>query len=67
MSRFTDVISKLRIERAELVKENRAKKARRGGSKKKKSPRKMSFDSPELEAIFNGMPEECKDLIRKGK
>ena len=67
MSRFNDIIDGLHAMRIKLVEDNRAKR-RKGASKKRiKPPKKITFDSPELEAIFNAMPEECKDLIRKGK
>ena len=68
MSRFNDIIDGLHAMRIKLVEDNRAKRRKKGASKKRiKSPKKITFDSPELEAIFNAMPEECKELIRKGK
>jgi hypothetical protein len=69
MNRFTEIIKNLRITRVQIVEENRASKARgkRGSGKRKRKPRELVFDSPELEAIFKSMPEECKALIRDGK
>jgi len=68
MSRFKDIIDRLHATRIKLVEDNRARKRKKGGGgRKKKAPRKITFDSPELEEIFNSMPEECKELIRKGK
>lgn len=68
MSRFTEIVRKLRVARIELIEENRAKKqrAKRAASSRKKKPRKLVFDSPELEEIFNRMPAECQALIRNG-
>ena len=68
MSRFTDIVRSLRAARVQLLEENRAKRSHRAkGGSRKKAPRKLTFASPELEAIFNGMPEECKALIRGDK
>jgi len=65
-NRFTDIVKNLRITRIKLVEDNRARRARKG-SKKPRAPRKLSFDSPELKAVFDGMPEECQALIRNGR
>lgn len=63
MNRFSSIIDSLRLQRLEIIK----KKPRKAGVRKKKDPPKMTFESPELERIFNAMPEDCKELIRRGK
>lgn len=64
MSRFSSIIETLRVDRIELLKSS--KKRRKKGSSKPKRKEKLSFDSPELEKIFNKMPKDMQDYI-KGK
>jgi hypothetical protein len=66
MNRFTVIIQNLRLARKALLEESRAKKTRKKSSRKKKSV-KMTFDSPELEKLFNTMPKGMQDLIKKGE
>lgn len=63
-NRFTEIVRSLRIARVRLVEENRAKKARAKRGSKPRAKRVLVFDSPELAAIFEKMPEGCKDLLR---
>ena len=66
MARFTEIIQKLRVARLEQLEKAKKKRATRKTSKKK-APKKIKFDNPELQALFDKMPNDCKDLIRKGK
>jgi len=65
MSRFTAIIQNLHLERITLVQNNQKKK--KGSGRRKPPVKKMTFASPELEAIFNSFPDSCKDLLRKGR
>lgn len=66
MERFEQIVSNLREER-QLIVANSSHKKKRKAAKNPKQQKKLTFDSPELEAIFNSMPDDCKDLIRYGK
>ena len=56
--RFEEIVGRLHQLREELV--LRSRKRRTGGSRKK--PRaKLTFASPELEAIFNALPIEMRN------
>lgn len=65
MSRFTSIIARLHHERLSILNESRERRARASAPRAKKQA-KISFDSPELEAIFNGLPDDMKELIKKG-
>lgn len=65
MSRFSSIIEEVRSRRALLLIKKRP--SMRKGSKRKVKATKLSFDSPELEALFNKMPKEMQDLVRKGR
>jgi hypothetical protein len=60
-----NLVVSLHLKRDELKKQ--AKAARRKVGRKKKAVVPMRFASPELEKIFNEMPEECRRLIMKGE
>lgn len=64
MNRFTSIVTNLHLVRLSMLAESRARRASR--ITKPKIIKKISFDSPELEAIFNGMPEDMRELIKKG-
>ena len=66
MPRFTEIIENLRVARLKQLEEAQKKRHRKKnkGSRKKKAPKKIAFDNPELQKIFDEMPEDCKDLIR---
>ena len=66
MSRFTNIIANLHLARSAVLQESRQRR-RTGGSAKPKAPKKLSFDSPELEAIFNALPKDMQDLVKKGE
>ncbi len=68
MPRFTEIIKNLRIARLLQLQESQKKRSVKGtGTKKKKATKKLIFDNPQLQKLFDTMPEDCKDLIRKGK
>ena len=70
MSRFTEIILKLRTARQKQLEESQKRSRTSGKSKspkKKKSLKKIVFDNPELQKLFDRMPDDCQDLIRKGK
>lgn len=58
-----DLVTKLHKVRDALMKERRSplRKAR-----SRKVVKKMHFNSPELEKIFNSMPIECQRLVMGG-
>ena len=66
MPRFTEIIKNLRVARLEQLEEAQKKRTRKKSksSKKKKARKKVAFDNPELQKIFDSMPDDCKDLIR---
>ena len=66
--RFTSIITNLREQRKTLLEESKKKKRRGSRSNKPtKRSKTLSFDSPELETLFNSMPRELQDLIKKGE
>ena len=55
MPRFTEIIQNLRIARLKALEESRKKKTRKKSTKKKKASKKIKFDNPELQKIFNAV------------
>lgn len=64
ISRFSSIIDGLREKRAKLLEESK-KKRRAKGAPRKKVMRKIEFESPMLEEIFNAMPKDMQEALRK--
>lgn len=64
LSRFSSIIDELREKRAKLLEESKRKRGG-GAPRKKKKERKIEFESPMLEEIFNKMPRDVQEMLRK--
>lgn len=64
LSRFSSIIDGLREKRAKLLEESR-KKRRKKGAPRKKVMKKIEFESSMLEEIFNKMPKDMQEMLRK--
>ena len=62
-SRFGPIVNRLRSERILLLSAGKKKRAK-GLSKPRKS-KKIIFDNPELERIFNSFPKDMQEMLRK--
>jgi len=66
--RFDEIVESLHEKRISVLEASRKKRSR---GKRLSSPRKkkekMTFDSPELERIFMELPEDMKEMLRRGK
>ncbi len=64
LNRFSSVVDDLRLERAKLLEESK-KKRRKKGAPRRKVMRKIEFESPMLEKIFNEMPKDMQEMLRR--
>lgn len=64
MNRFSSIIDDLRSKREKLLDDSKKRREKKGSPRKKKI-RKIEFESPMLEEIFNSMPKDMQDLLRK--
>ena len=62
MGRFTQIVNHLRGERLLLL--SKGKKRRRAKAPSRKS-KKITFDNPDLERIFNAFPKDVQEMLKK--
>ena len=65
VSRFSSIIDDLREKREALLEESRKKRRAKGAPRKKKEEKKIEFESEMLEKIFNDMPRDMQEMLRK--
>jgi len=63
-SRFSSIVDELRVKREALLEESKRKK-RKKGAPRKKAQKKIEFESPMLEEIFNKMPKDMQEMLRR--
>jgi len=64
LNRFSSIIDDLREKREKLLEESK-KKRRKKGTPRKRVMRKIEFESPMLEKIFNEMPKDMQEMLRR--
>ncbi len=64
LSRFSSIIIDLREKRGKLLEESKKRRAKKGSPRKKKE-KKIVFESKMLEEIFNKMPKDMQEALRK--
>ena len=63
-NRFSSIIVELREKRGKLLEESKKRRAKQGSPRKKKE-KKIVFESKMLEEIFNEMPKNMQEALRK--
>jgi len=61
MGRFTQIVNHLRGERLLLLSKGKKRRAKASHRKSKK----ITFDNPDLERIFNAFPKDVQEMLKK--
>lgn len=64
MNRFSSIVENLRERREKLLEESK-KRRRAKGAPRKKREKKIEFESKMLEELFNKMPKDMQEALRK--